>query len=307
MNHSFQLHEGELLNTSKAVLPRSAVAEPSQRPSVAKPVAFAHALARSEQVQATVEACADDLASVNDVVKSKLAQGAPTAAAHTALASTEKVESKVRESADELLEVNESLAKGLAELKHTETALIKSREELAETEATLATARMRALHDPSTALPNRDLFDDRTIHAISMANRHGWTLAVMFLDLDGFKSINDTYGHSAGDGVLKEVARRLLDHSREEDTVCRNGGDEFLYLLVNPQGSENISRIAHHVHTNIAQPMTVDGLQLTLEASIGIAVYPADGTTCEQLVRNADAAMYQAKNQKRGPVFFARS
>jgi diguanylate cyclase len=293
------------LNNSKATVSRRAsVQKNAHRSAIAEPAALALALARSEQVQAKVEACADDLVTVNDVVKTKIAEGATTAAAHTALASTAKVESKVRESAEDLLEVNDSLAQGLDDLQQTETALTKSREALAETEATLATARLRALHDPATTLPNRDLFNDRLTHAISMAERHGWTLAVMFLDLDRFKTINDTHGHSAGDGVLKEVAKRLLEHSREEDTVCRNGGDEFLYLLVDPQGTENIERIANHILMNIAQPMAIDDLQLVIEASIGIAVYPDNGTTREQLIRNADTAMYRAKNQTGGSVFF---
>jgi diguanylate cyclase (GGDEF)-like protein len=155
-----------------------------------------------------------------------------------------------------------------------------------------------------TGLPNRDLFDDRLSHAISLAERHDWTLAVMFLDLDGFKRINDTYGHAAGDAVLKEVSRRLSTHSRNEDTVCRNGGDEFLYLLVNPQGRENIERIVALVADNIARPIVVDGQQLAVKASIGIAVYPLDSAHADELVRHADAAMYQAKQGGAGGVFF---
>ncbi|MEO7530403.1 MAG: GGDEF domain-containing protein [Sediminibacterium sp.] len=295
-------------NTSKVAGSRSVRFQAPLKPSTAQPVAIAHALARSELVQVAVETCADDLAAANSAFKRTMAGGSLVEAAHTSLAITERVESKVRESSDELLEVNESLAKGIADLKITETALTRSREALAETEANLATARMRALHDPATTLPTRELFDNRLTHAISLADRHGWTLAVMFLDLDGFKTINDTHGHSAGDGVLKEVANRLLEHSREEDTVCRNGGDEFLYLLVNPQGTKNIRRIADHVLMTIARPIAVDGLQLVIKASIGIAVYPDDGTSPQQLVKNADTAMYGAKsNNGGGLVFFART
>jgi len=292
------------LNNSNATASRQAPVRKPHKVDIAEPLALAQALARSELVQAKVEACADDLAIVNDVVKTKIAEGATMLAAHAALVSTKTVETKVRESADDLQEVNESLARGLDDLKQTETALSKSREALAETEATLATAQIRALHDHTTTLPNRDLFNDRLTHAISMAERHGWTLAVMFLDLDHFKTINDTHGHSAGDGVLKEVAIRLLTHSREEDTVCRNGGDEFLYLLVDPQGTENINRIATQLVNNIAQPMAVDDVQLVIRASIGIAVYPDNGITGGQLIRNADTAMYRAKSQMGGSVFF---
>jgi two-component system cell cycle response regulator len=162
----------------------------------------------------------------------------------------------------------------------------------------------KALHDSTTGLPNRDLFNDRLTRAIAMAKRHAWTLAVMFLDLDRFKYINDTHGHAVGDGVLKEVAKRLLGHTRDEDTVCRNGGDEFLYLLINPQGSENIRRIADTLLQSIAQPIDVGDLKPIIEASIGVAVYPADGTTGEQLIRNADTAMYRAKESVSGLIFF---
>jgi two-component system cell cycle response regulator len=162
----------------------------------------------------------------------------------------------------------------------------------------------RVLHDSMTGLPNRDLFGDRLTHAIALAKRHAWTLAVMFLDLDRFKCINDTHGHAVGDGVLKEVAKRMLEHARDEDTVCRNGGDEFLYLVMNPQGNENIERMADVLLKNIAQPIDMGDLQPVIKASIGIAIYPDDGATGDQLIRNADTAMYRAKKSMIGYVFF---
>jgi two-component system, cell cycle response regulator len=162
----------------------------------------------------------------------------------------------------------------------------------------------KALHDSKTGLPNRELFNDRLTHAIAMAKRRAWTLAVMFLDLDRFKYINDTHGHAVGDRVLQEVAKRLLGHARDEDTVCRNGGDEFLYLLINPQGSENIRRIADTLLHAIEQTIEVGDLKPIVKASIGIAVYPDDGTTGEQLIRNADTAMYRAKESVSGRIFF---
>jgi two-component system cell cycle response regulator len=164
----------------------------------------------------------------------------------------------------------------------------------------------KALYDSMTGLPNRDLFDDRLAHAIALATRHAWTLAVMFLDLDRFKCINDTHGHAVGDGVLKEVAKRLLKHARDEDTVCRNGGDEFLYVLMNPRGGENIQRIAEALVKTIGAPIDMGELQPVIKTSIGIAVYPDDGTTGEQLIRNADAAMYRAKTRTNGCAFSER-
>jgi two-component system cell cycle response regulator len=162
----------------------------------------------------------------------------------------------------------------------------------------------KALYDSMTGLPNRGLFDDRLAHAIALATRHAWTLAVMFLDLDRFKCINDTHGHAVGDGVLKEVAKRLLQHARDEDTVCRNGGDEFLYVLMNPRGDENIRRIADSLVKTIGQPIDMGELQPAIKASIGIAVYPDHGATGEQLIRNADTAMYRAKARTNGCAFF---
>jgi diguanylate cyclase (GGDEF)-like protein len=167
-----------------------------------------------------------------------------------------------------------------------------------------AVLERRVLHDATTGLPNRDLFDDRLTHAIALARRHAWTLAVMFLDLDRFKEINDTHGHAVGDAVLKEVAKRFVQHTREEDTVCRNGGDEFLYLAMNPQGTGNIEAIAGKLSTVIGQPVDLGDLQVVIKASIGIAVYPDNGTSGEQLIRNADTAMYRAKKATTGFVFF---
>ena len=277
------------------------------------PDALDLALEQSREVKAKVETCADDLATANEIIKEEIAGGATLLSAHETLLAGTSVESKVQECADDLHEVTETLAQGIADLEQTEIALTESREILADTQEALAisrederAARRRALHDSKTGLPNRDLFDDRLSNAISLALRHDWTLAVMFLDLDGFKKINDTHGHAAGDAVLKEVASRLSLHARDEDIVCRNGGDEFLYLLVNPQGRENIERIVGLVSANIAKPIAVGGQQFVVKASIGVAVYPADGATGDELIKNADTAMYRAKKHECGGVFFDR-
>ena len=119
-----------------------------------------------------------------------------------------------------------------------------------------------------------------------------------------FKSINDSHGHAVGDLVLKEIAKRLLQRARDEDTVCRTGGDEFLYLLMNPKGRENIERIAGMVLKDIVQPIDTGELQLVIKSSIGVAIYPDNGTTGEQLISNADAAMYRAKRQGLGSFVF---
>jgi len=199
------------------------------------------------------------------------------------------------------------------DLNALEAALTQSRLELADISAALSLAQqqaseaqVRALHDSLTGLPNRELFDDRLAHAIALADRHEWTLAVMFLDLDEFKSINDAYGHTTGDAALKIIAERLLRYGRGEDTVCRNGGDEFLYLLMNPRGRRNIELIANSMWRTIAQPVAVADATLAVKSSIGIAIYPEHGVNGGQLIKNADAAMYRAKNRSRGVVFFDR-
>jgi diguanylate cyclase len=193
----------------------------------------------------------------------------------------------------------------------TEYSQQNSQNTLAHTEAVLSAAKrdvhkaqLRALHDFLTGLPNRQLFDDRLAHAISLAKRHDWTLAVMFLDLDQFKSINDAHGHTIGDFILKTIAERLLQYARHEDTVCRNGGDEFLYLVMNPQGRENIGNIADSMFRTIAQPVAVADLDFVIKPSIGIAVYPDHGSSGEQLIANADTAMYHAKRCSRGIIYF---
>lgn len=271
------------------------------------PAALALALEQSHEVHDKVEECADDLASKNTSVKQQIADGATTLSAHESLSESEAVEAKVQECANDLHQVTETLAEGVEDLKKVELALARSRQALATTESSLAASkedesrsRLLALHDAATGLANRNLFDDRLSHAISLAERQQWMLAVMFLDLDRFKSINDTYGHAAGDVVLKEVAHRLLEHARDEDTVCRNGGDEFLCLLVNPQGAENVARIAQHILSHIAVPIRVDALDLVVSPSIGIALFPDHATTGAELIARADAAMYRAKRQMRG-------
>jgi diguanylate cyclase (GGDEF)-like protein len=166
-------------------------------------------------------------------------------------------------------------------------------------------AQMRVLHDSATGLANRDLFDDRLKHAIALAKRHDWTLAVMFLGVSSFQYINDTHGYIVGDRVLKEIGQRLLKRARDEDTVCRNDSGEFLYLLMNPKGSENIERIAGILLETITQPIdTGDDRQHVIKASIGIASYPENGGTGELLITNAGTAMYRARSSLNGCVSF---
>jgi len=258
-----------------------------------------------------VAKCSEELGAANEIVKQKFSELTGLLSAQELLSDSETIQLRVKECADDLHNVNHILARAIDNLKHSEISLRDALELLASTEAALAAAEdekrqaaLLALHDQTTGLPNRRLFDDRLAQAISVAERHHWTLAVMFLDLDRFKNVNDAFGHAAGDEVLIEVARRLALHTRDEDTACRNGGDEFLFLLMNPQGRENIARIADVILKTTAAPLDTGRLDIVIKASIGIAVYPDNGTTGDELIKNADSAMYKAKELKSGYVFW---
>ena len=168
-------------------------------------------------------------------------------------------------------------------------------------------ARKAALHDQLTGLSNRVLFNDRLEHGIAQATRHGWMLAVMFVDLNEFKSINDTHGHQAGDAILKSIALRLAHTTRQEDTVSRYGGDEFLCLLTPLHEQSQIAMIAAKLLAAIQAPCEVSGrdgpVKLRVGGSIGISVFPNDATSAAELIRRADAAMYVAKEKKSGFAF----
>jgi len=165
-----------------------------------------------------------------------------------------------------------------------------------------------AHHDPLTGLPNRAALEVYLEGALSMARRHGTELAVMFIDLDNFKTINDSLGHHAGDQLLCEVARRLRDSSRESDRVARLGGDEFVVILEGIKRGEDVAGVAQKYLQAINQPYAIDQHELHTSPSIGISLYPSDGADAEALMRNADTAMYYAKSNGRNNFqFFAES
>jgi diguanylate cyclase (GGDEF)-like protein/PAS domain S-box-containing protein len=156
-----------------------------------------------------------------------------------------------------------------------------------------------AKHDFLTGLPNRVLFSDRVGQAISLARRHKKNVAVLFLDLDGFKHINDSLGHPVGDKLLQSIAKRLVASVRDADTVSRQGGDEFVVLLSEVERSEDAAITARRMLQGVAGAHSVDGHDLHVTASIGVSVYPDDGQDAETLIKNADTAMYQAKENGR--------
>ena len=175
-------------------------------------------------------------------------------------------------------------------------ALFSDISELKENERRI---RHLAYYDPLTKLPNRRLFQDRLGMAVAHANRYGGMLAVMFIDLDRFKAVNDTLGHSAGDELLEVVAARLSGGLREDDSVARTGGDEFLVLLPEVEAFETVADVAQRVIEQLAEPVRLRGSDLVVGCSIGVAFYPEDGREVDELIRHADIAMYRAKQRGR--------
>lgn len=153
----------------------------------------------------------------------------------------------------------------------------------------------QALHDPLTNLPNRTLFFDRLHQAINSARRQGTQVGVVMLDLDGFKSVNDAYGHAAGDEVLKIVASRLSVGMRATDTAARIGGDEFAWILPRVSSRDSVQRTIHKRLAAAREPIIVGAQELRVGITAGIAIYPDDGRDVDTLLRHADLAMYSAK------------
>ncbi len=162
----------------------------------------------------------------------------------------------------------------------------------------------QATHDFLTGLPNRAQLTDRLAQAIGLAKRHGKQVALLFLDLDAFKAINDSLGHAIGDQLLQSVAERLLVHVRSTDMVCRYGGDEFVILLDEINLTQGAEMVAQSLVDAFAAPHIIDGQEIDVTLSIGISVFPDDGTDAESLIRSADTAMFQAKTDGRGIYHF---
>lgn len=174
------------------------------------------------------------------------------------------------------------------------------------TEKKLAEQRIKhmAHHDALTNLPNRILFSDRLNHGIAVAKREKSRLALLYVDLDNFKPVNDEFGHSAGDTLLQMVAQRMNDCVRESDTVARIGGDEFAVLLVQLHSRHDAEIVAEKLRIALETPFEIESVQLNISCSIGGAYYPEDGVNEQVLIRNADQAMYQAKASGRNQVCF---
>ncbi|MBI5431150.1 MAG: GGDEF domain-containing protein [Nitrosomonadales bacterium] len=159
--------------------------------------------------------------------------------------------------------------------------------------------------DALTDLPNRTLFFDRLDQAVARARRYKQKFAILYLDLDGFKQINDEYGHQVGDSVLRMVAERLTESARDMDTVARIGGDEFIFILNNIGHQDNVARVAAKVYGSLSRPFVINGNACTIGCSIGISIFPDDTESQETLVKLADDAMYISKKAGKNSYRFA--
>jgi diguanylate cyclase (GGDEF)-like protein/PAS domain S-box-containing protein len=188
------------------------------------------------------------------------------------------------------------------ELRRTAAELVRSNAELREAKDSLT--RM-AYYDPLTALPNRKLFQERLSQALAWADQHDQLVALLFLDLDGFKAVNDSYGHQLGDLLLKAVAQRLTGCLRGSDTIARLGGDEFVVLLPAIPGAQDVARVAQKILDTLSQNFILEGKVIPITTSIGISIYPSDSQDIDTLITHADMAMYEAKEFGKNCYAFA--
>ena len=186
------------------------------------------------------------------------------------------------------------------------THIVGSAEDITERKNLEEKLEKYANYDELTALPNRRLFFERLGRLVIESKRDNKKFALLFLDLDGFKEINDTYGHKTGDEVLNNVGNRLLKCVRESDTVARMGGDEFTVLIRNIEDKNAVEKIALKIHQALNEVMEIADVSYRINTSIGIAIYPDHGNDSEELLKNADAAMYEIKKSGKGRLkFFA--
>lgn len=273
-----------------------------------KKASLGGALKKNKKIKQTVKKAASELTLINETLKQ---EKVPVQAMKQAITQNEDVEGMIAKAADDLNQVNIKLAEEVAErivieseLANTKTDLAEVRDDLSKAQVKAEEAQQIALQDALTGLPNRISFEQGLIQGLSQAKRHGWGLAVLFIDVDKFKSINDSYGHDTGDQVLLMLANRLKSSVRDEDMVSRWGGDEFVCLLLEIKQEADVTHLAEKMINRIAEAYEANGIVFSIVASIGIAIYPADGDTPEILFKNADTAMYKSKGTEKRVVLF---
>ena len=253
-------------------------------------------IAKSESIKDMVQVCAEDLSTVNKVLKEELTTKKSQPSVKSAIKKNTTIENKVQLAVDELDIVNNALKVEVKERLNIE-------QELEELKIERDIATQASLHDALTGLPNRALFYDRLEHGLEQAKRHGWNLAVMFLDLDKFKQINDEHGHDIGDQVLLTIAQRLKQNTRSDDTICRFGGDEFLYLLMEVKNEREVIKIIKKLIKTVELPCDDILPNLVVKLSVGVSLFPKNGDNLDDLIKKADEAMYASKQSKLGYAF----
>ena len=216
---------------------------------------------------------------------------------------------------DELTDVSNEINGMLGALERSQLFLSKSesalkkaieklQDEVLEHEKTQEQIKYIAYHDTLTGLPNRNLLNELLVHSITLAERNNKCMAVLFLDIDGFKMINDIKGHGMGDQILQEVAERLLKTLRKSDVIARHGGDEFIVIIEELDNCSGVELIANKIINCFQEPFHLENQDYFLTTSVGVAVYPADGQTPDMLIKNADIAMYKAKENGKNQYLF---
>jgi diguanylate cyclase (GGDEF)-like protein len=252
-----------------------------------------------EDVTSRASGAGDELASI--IARLRAASDMESHQAAAALARLGTECTQLRESLSQERESHSALQKELHDLRRT---LAQVRADLVSHHDDVKQARYTAMHDCLTNLPNRAFFCLELDCRLAVAELHGKPIAVFFIDLDGFKAVNDIHGHLVGDELLKIVATRITRTLRAEDMVSRLGGDEFGCLLSGFPGRDQLQQLAGKLFDAISAPLNVDDIQLSVRASIGIAMFPDHGVTGEALLHNADTAMYHSKQQRKTGAFF---
>jgi diguanylate cyclase (GGDEF)-like protein len=282
-----------------------------KKPVPAKSVPLTRLLNKHRKITKHVKHAATELTSINEVLQQGVEDNIPVRTIKAAIIQNEVVEHKVAGAADDLHQANIELANEVTErvvieteLADTKTDLAEVRDDLSKSQAKEQETRRSSLQDALTGLPNRVSFEQDLDQGLRQAKRHGWGLAVLFIDIDKFKSVNDSYGHGLGDKVLVMMANRLQSFLRDQDTVSRWGGDEFVCLLLEVKQEADVTRLAKKMASRMAEVCKLDGIILSIRASIGVAIYPADGETADTLFKNADTAMFKAKGTEKEVVLF---
>lgn len=285
-----------------------------EQTSLIKNASLDHLLKRSTKIKQEVEQSAGELTSINATFKKDNRARVSVKEIQAAIVQNERVEHNVEKSADDLNQVNTALVDVMDEriniefeLEDAKVDLVQVRKELRKSQDNESEARKMSLKDKLTNIPNRASFEMALEQGVAESRRHGWKFAVLFIDVDKFKHINDTYGHDLGDKVLLMVADCLRSSVRDEDTACRWGGDEFMCLLLEIKKESDVNHFAQKLVNRIAEPCDFDGISLSVQTSIGIAIFPQDGETTDSLIKNADIAMYKAKVAKNRVFLFSES